>query len=340
MEKSVRLRGGLASFLWLGGLFCVGYGWLNATEGPWVQLQLCLGGLAFGVVGIVLTMRSGVAMGWLFLGAQWLMGLSLAVPDLAFGLMLLLTAVLLLFPSGKLPSRRWLIAAFALAIAAAVWLVVDVLSVVEGENLSWAVYFVSSTSVLVASAARIANDYRKAVGQTRQQLKWLVWVLAIGGLLLALSVLGIPALQDANQLAGVVLLVGGPVAIGMAVSRYRLYEIDRIISRTVSYALVVGILAGAVAALAALVGTRFDSPVVVAAITLGVAAAFNPLRARVQRWVDRRFNRSKYNHEQVVEQFTWALRDGLDVDGLVAGWVSVVSETMQPRTISVWTRVS
>lgn len=340
MERPDTLRRALAVFLWLVGLVCLGYGGLNATDGWWVQVQLGLGGLAFGAVGLVLAIRTSTAMGWLFLGAQGLMGLSLAFSDLTFGLLVLLAAVLLLFPSGRLPSRPWLLASFVLAIATAVWLAVDVLSIFENENLSWAVYFISSTAVLVASAVRIVNDYRKAVGQTRQQLKWLAWVLAIGGLLLVLSTLGISPLQNANQLAGVVLLVGGPIAIGIAVTRYRLYEIDRIISRTVSYTLVVAILAGAVAVIAALVGTRFDSPLLVAAITLGVAAAFNPLRARVQRWVDRRFNRSKYDHERVVEQFSATLREGFDVEGLAAGWVGVVSETMQPRQIGVWTRVS
>jgi hypothetical protein len=338
--ESTTTRRVLAVVLWLIGLVCVGYGWLNAVEDVWAQVQAGLGGFAFGAVGIVLTLRTSVAMGWLFLLAQVLMGLSLAFPDLAFGLLLLLAAILLLFPSGTLPSRRWLLASFALAAATAVWLLFDVLSVFENEDLVWPVYFVSSTAVLAASAVRLVGDYRKAVGQTRQQLKWLAWVLGIGGVLLLLSMIPVPPLQDANQLAGLLLLVGGPVAIGLAVTRYRLYDIDRIISRTVTYTLVVGILSGAIAAAAALVGTRFDSPLVVAAITLGVAATFNPLRARAQRWVDRRFNRSKYDRERVVEQFTATLRDGFDADGLVAGWVGVVSETMQPREIGVWTRVS
>lgn len=340
MERLDTSRRTLAIFLWLAGLVCVVYGWLHAVEGLWAQVQLGFGGLAFGAVGAVLAMRRRAAMGWLFLGAQGLMGLSLAIPDLSFGLLVLLAAVLLLFPSGRLPSSRWLLASLALAIATVVWIVVDVLSIFDNENLSWAVYFLSSTAVLTASAIRIFNDYRKAVGQTRQQLKWLTWMLAIGGVLIVVSAVGISALQSANQLAGVVLLVGGPIAIGIAVTRYRLYEIDRIISRTLSYTLVVGILAGAIAVIAALVGTRFDSPLIVAATTLGVAAAFNPLRARVQVLVDRRFNRARYDHERVAEEFTTTLQESFDVEGLMAGWVGVVSETLQPRQIGVWTRVS
>lgn len=340
MERKKTLRSALAVTLWLFGVLCIVFGWLNAVEGAWTQVQLGLGGLAFGAVGMVLAVRSSVAMGWLFLGAQVLMGLSLAFPDLTFGLLVLLAAILLLFPSGRLPSRRWLVASSALAAATGVWLAVDVFSIFESENLSWAVYFVTSTAVLTSSAVRLVRDYRKAVGQTRQQLKWLAWVLAIGGGLLLLSMIQVPPLQSANQLAGVLLLVGGPIAIGLAVTRYRLYDVDRIISRTVSYTLVVVVLAGVVAGVSALVGTRFDSPLIVAATTLGVAAVFNPLRARTQRWVDRRFNRSKYDHERVVEQFTSSIRDGIDVDGLVRGWVDVVAETMQPRGIGVWTRVS
>ncbi|MGD2060449.1 MAG: hypothetical protein PVF87_06270 [Acidimicrobiia bacterium] len=333
-------RRALPVSLWLVGAFCLTYGWLNAVEGAWTQVQLGLGGLAFGAVGLVLAVRSRVAMGWLFLGAQVLMGLSLGFPDLTFGLLVLLAAILLLFPSGRLPSRRWLVASIALGAATAVWLAVDVLSIFESENLSWAVYFVTSTAVLASSAVRLVGDYRKSVGQTRQQLKWLAWVLSIGGGLLLLSMIQVPPLQSANQLAGVLLLVGGPIAIGLAVTRHRLYDIDRIISRTVSYTLLVALLAGVVAGVATLIGTRFDSPLIVAATTLGVAAAFNPLRARTQKWVDRRFNRSRYDHEKVAEQFTSSLQDGIDVEGLVTGWLDVVTETMQPREIGVWTRVS
>ncbi|MFZ0015361.1 MAG: hypothetical protein WAL25_14735 [Acidimicrobiia bacterium] len=334
------LRRWPALFLWMLGVVCVYYGWSNAVEGLWTQLQLGLGGLAFGFVGLLLSLRSGVAMGWLFLGAQALMGLSLAFSDLAFGLLILLAAVLLLFPSGRLPSRRWVWAVVVLAVAASFWVVFDVLALVEDDDVSWAVSFVLSTVVLVASAVRIFNDYRHALGQTRQQLKWLAWVLAVGGFLLALSAFGVAFLRDSHQLAGVVLFVGAPVAIGFAVARYRLYDIDRIISRTVTYALVVGVLVAAVTAIAALVGTRFESPLVVAATTLGVAAVFNPLRTRVQRLVDRRFNRSTYDHEQVVHGFTSTLQDEVDMTGLLDGWVEVVSETMQPREVGVWTRIS
>ncbi len=328
-----------AIVFWAFGVVCVVYGWLNAVEGAWVQLQLGLGGLAFGVVGLVLALRSVVAMAWLFLGTQALMGLSMSYTQLSWGLLLTLSAVLLIFPSGRLPSRRWLWAPVALGLAGVIWLVVDVLDLIDNDGISFAVFIASSTPVITASAVRIISDYRRAVGQTRQQLKWLAWILGVGGLLLVVSAIGGPV-QSANHLAGLALLVGGPVAIGVAVTRYRLYEIDRIISRTVSYALVVGVLAGGVAGIAALIGVQFDNPLIVAGTTLGVAALFNPLRVRIQAWVERRFNRSKYDHERVAERFTSTLQGEFDMEDVTAGLLGVVSETMQPAQVGIWTRIS
>jgi len=131
-----------------------------------------------------------------------------------------------------------------------------------------------------------------------------------------------------------------PIAIGVAVLRYRLYEIDRIISRTVSYTVVVVVLAAIyVAAVTWLTSLLPDqSQLVVAATTLGVATLFNPLRRRVQIWVDRRFNRSRYDAQKVMNAFSGSLRDRVDPDGVVEGWVGAVSETMQPTTVGVWVR--
>lgn len=147
--------------------------------------------------------------------------------------------------------------------------------------------------VITSSAARIFNDYRRATGQMRQQLKWLAWVLMVGGILLLISMARLALLRDANQLAGLVLIVGSPIANGIAVTRNRLYEIDRIIWRTVTSTLVLAVLAGGVAVIATIVSAQFESPLVVAVTTLGVAAASTPLHRRIQHWVDGRFNRSK-----------------------------------------------
>lgn len=141
------------------------------------------------------------------------------------------------------------------------------------------------------------------------------------------------------------MIIGGlaiSLAIGLAITRYRLYEIDRIISRTVSYALVVGLLglvfaAGVVLVPYAVPGLE-DSAVLAAASTLAVAALFNPMRKRILDWVDRRFNRSRFDAERVMEGFAVSLRDRIDPDAVVGGWVGVVSETMQPASASIWMR--
>jgi hypothetical protein len=131
-----------------------------------------------------------------------------------------------------------------------------------------------------------------------------------------------------------------PFSVGFSVARYRLYDIDRIISRTVSYALVAGFLGLVFFGLVTAVGavSPGESPLAVAASTLAVAALFNPVRKRVQGWVDRRFNRSRYDAEKVMEGFAGSLQDRVDPDGVVDGWVAVVEETMQPSSVGVWVR--
>jgi hypothetical protein len=135
-------------------------------------------------------------------------------------------------------------------------------------------------------------------------------------------------------------IIGIAIAIAMAVLRYKLYEIDRIVSRTITYTIVVGVLLGAVALVATIVGAQFDSPPVVAATTLGVAAVFNPLRRRVQVVVDRRFNRSRYDAERVMDDFAGSLRDRTDAGEVLDGWVEVVADTMQPSKVGLWVRFS
>lgn len=118
----------------------------------------------------------------------------------------------------------------------------------------------------------------------------------------------------------------------------RLYDLDRVVSRTVTYTSVIGLLALVVALVATVTATQFEDPLVVAATTLTVAALFNPLRKRIQRLVDRRFNRSRYDIQRVMDRFAGSLRDQVDADGVVDGWMGVVSETMQPEAVGVWVR--
>ena len=173
----------------------------------------------------------------------------------------------------------------------------------------------------------------------RQQIKWL---LAATSLLAVAYVAGAMS-DDSNEAVWWVVSLGMaaiPISILFAVLRYRLYDIDRILSRTVSYVIVIGLLAG-VYLLGLTAMTNFlpsDSSLSVAASTLAVAALFNPLRRRVQAGVERRFNRSRYDAQQVMERFSGSLRQDVDPETVVGGWVDVVSETMHPTSISVWVR--
>ena len=197
-------------------------------------------------------------------------------------------------------------------------------------------------ALLVAMLAAILSlvvRWKGAGGVERLQLRWLVPSFAVLGAGLLAEFGGFQGSWAGNVLlpAGAILV---PVAIGFAVLRYRLYEIDRIISRTVSYAVVVGLLGlvffGVVTVLTSLLPAESD--LAVAGSTLAVAALFNPLRRRVQGLVDRRFNRSRYDAQKVMDGFAGSLRDRVDPDGVVEGWVGAVSETMQPSTIAVWVR--
>jgi hypothetical protein len=131
-----------------------------------------------------------------------------------------------------------------------------------------------------------------------------------------------------------------PLTFGVAILRYRLYDIDRIVSRTVSYALVAGVLAatyfGVIALLTSLLSP--SSPLAVAGSTLVVAALFNPLRRRIQGLVDRRFNRSRYDAQQVADRFARGLQEDVSQGGVSSGLLGVVSETMQPTVLSLWVR--
>jgi hypothetical protein len=192
---------------------------------------------------------------------------------------------------------------------------------------------------VVAAIVSLVVRWVRSKGVERLQMKWLV--LAFG-----IFLIGVIAEFGGFQyslVANVFLPLGFmliPLAIGISVTRYRLYEIDRILSRTVTYTLVIALLAvvyfAGLAALTTLLST--DSPLAVAASTLAAAALFNPVRKRAQSWVDRHFNRSRYDAQRVMDGFSDSLRKDLDQDHLVDGWVAVVSETMHPASAGVWVR--
>jgi hypothetical protein len=199
---------------------------------------------------------------------------------------------------------------------------------------------VTTLSVVVAGGSLVVR-FRRARGIERQQLRWVMlaatlMVLAAPVVLVGLA-LGIPVLLEWVPAAWVVAL---PVAVGAAVLRYRLYDLDRIVSRTLSYGLLTVVLgggyAGVVLGLGQLLGQ--ESSVVVAGATLAVAALFHPARRRIQSVVERRFNRRRYDAAQTIETFSARLRDEIDLDTLSAELLAVVDQTMQPTQASLWLR--
>jgi hypothetical protein len=191
-------------------------------------------------------------------------------------------------------------------------------------------------------------SYRHADGERRQQLKWLY---SGGGVTLVAFILGIFVVPLATgqsvgsgthplRQAFLVVAFGAlPVCLGVAVLKYRLYELDRIISRVVSYTLVTGLLVGVYAGLV-LLATRVlsaSSPVAVAASTLAAAALFTPLRRRVQRAVDRRFNRARYDADKTVAAFAARLQDAVDLNSVQDDLTNVVHQALEPAHLSVWT---
>jgi hypothetical protein len=284
---------------------------------------------------------------------------ALYSPAAALAALALMGFVLLLTPTGSLPSPRWRWwARVAVAAPVAPLLVVVAAGPLQpryesvdnpldlrnfggvpliASNLALAVTFLA---VLVA-AGSLGVRFRRARGVERQQLRWVAFA---AGLVALLSLVGLAAWALGHSAligwAAALSLAVLPLAIGAAVLRYRLYDLDRIISRTLAYALLTLLLGGAYAGLALglgqLLGRR--SPLVVAAATLAVAAAFQPARRRVQDLVDRRFNRRRYDAARTIEGFSARLRQQVDLDTLTAELLGVVEQTMQPTSASLWLR--
>jgi hypothetical protein len=192
-----------------------------------------------------------------------------------------------------------------------------------------------------------ALSWRRSDGERRQQLKWLISgaaVLAASQAVCQPILILYPDLPAAAQLFLNVLLALGaaalPAGAAMAILRYRLYDIDRIISRTVSYTIVTGTLVGVYAGVVLLATQvlRLHSSVAVATSTLAAAALFNPLRRRVQLAVDRRFNRARYDADKAVAAFAGRVKDATDLDSVRADLAAAVGRTLEPTHVSVWIR--
>jgi hypothetical protein len=270
------------------------------------------------------------------------------------GLFLPTTLLLLLFPDGRLLSTRWRIVAWltvpTLAIVYVAWLVApntsgwgrpEVDNPLASDALAGLDIVILLVFVLVlAAVAALVMRFRRAAGIERLQLKWLVaagvgaTTIWLGAVFVVEPLLG----GDAAVATTVWSFALIPTAIGVAVLRYRLFDIDRLISRTVTYALLVGVLvavyAGVVFGVQALVPA--SGPLAVAGSTLLVAALFHPLRRRLQATIDRRFHRSRYDAARELERFALRLRDEFDVGELNDDLLSVVTTTVQPAAASVW----
>ena len=282
-----------------------------------------------------------------------------------------LPLLIVLFPDGRLPSRRWRWAVVTyvglgvIALAGPIALAVDALiagrvnahtvspggtSLVVNQPAATAwlantrtPFFVATALLIVVAVGYQVASYRRSAGVRRQQLKSLM----AGGAVLVLAVVVFPT-GTANGGSSVFAQVWSqvpwlafsalPISIGVAILRYRLYDIDRIVSRTLSYAILTGLLAGVFIGLIALTTNTLalSGRVGVAASTLAAAALFNPLRVRVQRLVDRRFNRTRYNAEATVAAFTSRLRDAVEIDAIRADLLDAVNRAVQPAHASVW----
>jgi hypothetical protein len=277
----------------------------------------------------------------------------------------LLGVLVLLFPDGRPPSSRWRSLAWAFLAVGVLWTAATVVITVgallhhrtqvdSGGNLlllsgsnpaaEWwnvlqATFFPLLGACLLASLAGQALSYRRSSGVRRQQLKWLLagsaGALVGGGLVAAGGALGLPWAAGFGADGFLALL---PVSIGVAVLRYRLFDIDRVFSRTLAYAIVTGVLVGVYAGLVLLATQvfRFHNSVAVAVSTLAAAALFAPVRRWVQRAVDRRFNRARYDAERTVAAFAARLKDEVDLDSVRDDLTGTVLRALEPEHLSVW----
>ena len=206
--------------------------------------------------------------------------------------------------------------------------------------LQGAVFAAIGLSGLLVLVGQLAS-FRRASGERRQQLKWLLGGLSacLAGVVAA-SALGREhgAWTVVASVAAVLAIFAVPVSMAVAILKYRLYDIDRIISRTVAYTIITGLLVGVYAGLV-LLATQvfgFHSAVSVAAATLAAAALFSPVRVRVQWVVDRRFNRARYDTERTVAAFAARLKDTVDLDSVHDQLAGVVHQALEPAHVSVW----
>jgi MFS family permease len=328
--------------------------------------------LSFALVGALIAVRAGNRLGWFFLAGATVTAISVAadtyagravtaeLPGAAWagwaltmslgvtGTFFFLTP--LLFPDGRPPSPRWWPVAWVAVVAG---LAQVASSAISDVNFSENFHHLRDPVVLVAPLGTVDNlatsagpvvflagavsmvvRYRRAGQEQREQLKWFVYASAVSALVVFVA--AAITKDPLPEFEIVVPLI--PAAVGIAIFKYRLYDIDRLISRTLAYAIVTALLVGVYSGLVILAGVLgFSTPPAVAIATLAAAALFSPLRRRVQRTVDKRFNRIRYDAELTVAAFAVRLRDAVDLDTVRAELLGVVDSAVQPAHLSVWT---
>ena len=274
-------------------------------------------------------------------------------------IVILLMFVPLIFPDGRLLSRRWrLLVGLAVSALVAVLLAsiltpgrldaiamdnpfavpgVEPLTIALDQYANW-------TSIVGFGGAvlAVAIRYRRGGSVERHQLKWLIGVASVAAVAFPVAfIVPTPAIADTAFLVGFAALFALPIAIAIAILRYRLYEIDRIISRTIAWAVISGVLLGAFVVLviglqAALAGLTGGETLAVAMSTLGACALFQPVRARVQRAVDRRFDRARYDSQRTAHAFSERLRDDVDLDALASELRETAIGAIHPAFVGIW----
>jgi hypothetical protein len=353
---------------------------LHPSGGDSAWPLIALTGAAGAAVGFVLLRRRpGERLGWVVavIGAMSLVqclieaystyssnGARLpiaayvfAFDELPSGLLVsLLTLLLLLFPTGRLPGPRWRWPFVALVAVTLLGLPGRILKPGRFENLHalvnplgmhspWLQHLSDAANVagiplLLSAAASVLIRWRRADGTTRDQIKGLLASVALWPIVIVLLLVTPSSFSNSawGELLFAVPVVAMLVAVAVAVLRYRLYDVDRVISRTLSYAVVTGLFAATYVGCVAL-STRalpFSSSVGVAASTLAMAALFTPVRRRVQRAVDHRFNRARYDATRTIDAFASRLRDQVDPDVVRTDLLAVAAQSMQPATMSLW----
>ncbi len=291
-------------------------------------------------------------------GGVWMLWVSDWVWVLAFSSMALF--LVLLFPTGRLPSSRWRLVAWFNGLLAVLLLLVAAfhpghladdptepvnpvgIAVLARADVVVTVLSLMALTSMLACVARLLLRFRRADVVERAQLKWFVFAASAAVTTLFLDVVTGYNVATVLDWLSAVAIGALPIAIGVAILRYRLYDIDRLISRTVSYAVITALLLAVYVGLVTSV-TRLapgGSSLAVAASTLAVAALFQPVRRRVQARVDRRFNRAQYDAERTVDAFSRRLRDEVDLGAVRADLLNVVNQTMEPAVAGIWLRDS